>query len=144
MDHCSCGSYHWLHIRCGGASLQLLTRANTSPGSVNIMRYGAGPNGVMRTLGQYMLGSGATFGYAVPFLHGRFFIDKYKILHVHWKHHPHRYNITTSHRSIRSFTKKTNHHAPPAIPATTECLDVVDIQGRKKKRKVAMHLAPRR
>ena len=32
-------------------------------GSVNIMRYGAGPNGVMRSLGQYMLGSGATFGY---------------------------------------------------------------------------------
>jgi len=32
-------------------------------GSVNIMRYGAGPNGVMRTLGQYMLGSGATFGF---------------------------------------------------------------------------------
>ncbi|KAG0650228.1 mgr2 [Hyphodiscus hymeniophilus] len=31
--------------------------------SVNIMRYGAGPNGVMRTLGQYMLGSGATFGF---------------------------------------------------------------------------------
>ena len=34
-----------------------------SAGSVNIMRFGAGPNGVMRTLGQYMLGSGATFGY---------------------------------------------------------------------------------
>ena len=34
-------------------------------GSVNIMRYGAGPNGVMRSLGQYMLGSGATFGYAI-------------------------------------------------------------------------------
>ncbi|KAH8655142.1 reactive mitochondrial oxygen species modulator 1-domain-containing protein [Tricladium varicosporioides] len=32
-------------------------------GSVNIMRYGAGPNGVMRSLGQYMLGSGATFGF---------------------------------------------------------------------------------
>ncbi|KXH27785.1 hypothetical protein CNYM01_06689 [Colletotrichum nymphaeae SA-01] len=32
-------------------------------GSVNIMRYGAGPNGIMRTLGQYMLGSGATFGF---------------------------------------------------------------------------------
>ncbi|PBP26009.1 hypothetical protein BUE80_DR003112 [Diplocarpon rosae] len=32
-------------------------------GSTNIMRYGAGPNGVMRTLGQYMIGSGATFGF---------------------------------------------------------------------------------
>jgi len=30
-------------------------------GSVTILRSGAGPNGVMRTLGQYMLGSGTTF-----------------------------------------------------------------------------------
>jgi len=32
-------------------------------GGFNIMRYGAGPNGPLRTLGQYMLGSGATFGF---------------------------------------------------------------------------------
>ncbi|KAL8839593.1 MAG: hypothetical protein Q9170_001697 [Blastenia crenularia] len=32
-------------------------------GGFNIMRYGGGPNGPMRTLGQYMLGSGATFGF---------------------------------------------------------------------------------
>jgi hypothetical protein len=51
---------------CWVGNEPLLTRAK---GSVNIMRYGAGPNGVMRTLGQYMLGSGATFGYvAIVFL----------------------------------------------------------------------------
>lgn len=33
-----------------------------SAGTVTIFQYGAGPNGVMRTLGKYMLGSGATFG----------------------------------------------------------------------------------
>lgn len=32
-------------------------------GGFNIMRYGAGPQGPLRTLGQYMLGSGATFGF---------------------------------------------------------------------------------
>ncbi|KAL2223163.1 reactive mitochondrial oxygen species modulator 1-domain-containing protein [Thermoascus aurantiacus ATCC 26904] len=32
-------------------------------GTVSIFQYGAGPNGVMRTLGKYMLGSGATFGF---------------------------------------------------------------------------------
>jgi hypothetical protein len=29
------------------------------------MRYGAGTNGPLRTLGQYMLGSGATFGLVI-------------------------------------------------------------------------------
>ncbi|KAF4587341.1 mitochondrial genome maintenance protein Mgr2 [Ophiocordyceps camponoti-floridani] len=32
-------------------------------GTVNIFRYGAGSQGVMRTLGQYMGASGATFGF---------------------------------------------------------------------------------
>ncbi|SPN99985.1 related to mitochondrial genome maintenance protein Mgr2 [Cephalotrichum gorgonifer] len=32
-------------------------------GTTTIFRYGAGPNGIMRTLGQYMAGSGATFGF---------------------------------------------------------------------------------
>jgi hypothetical protein len=32
-------------------------------GTLNIFRYGAGTNGIMRTLGQYMAGSGATFGF---------------------------------------------------------------------------------
>ena len=31
-------------------------------GGVNIVRFGAGPTGLMRTLAQYMLGSAATFG----------------------------------------------------------------------------------
>ncbi|KAJ5903048.1 hypothetical protein N7504_005431 [Penicillium tannophilum] len=31
-------------------------------GAVVILQHGAGPNGVMRTLGKYMVGSGATFG----------------------------------------------------------------------------------
>ncbi|ROV88113.1 hypothetical protein VSDG_09372 [Cytospora chrysosperma] len=32
-------------------------------GTVSIFRYGAGPNGIMRTLGQFMGASGATFGF---------------------------------------------------------------------------------
>ncbi|KAK3697155.1 subunit of TIM23 translocase complex [Vermiconidia calcicola] len=31
-------------------------------GATNIVRFGPGPNGMLRTLGQYMVGSAATFG----------------------------------------------------------------------------------
>lgn len=60
----SCRRHHRVHFRY---AIELPSRfhvSNALEGSVNIMRYGAGPNGVMRSLGQYMLGSGATFGYA--------------------------------------------------------------------------------
>ena len=52
-------------------------------GGFNIMRYGAGTTGPMRLLGQYMLGSGATFGYVSHFLLCRrhILIDG-KIFHV--------------------------------------------------------------
>ncbi|OCK77979.1 mitochondrial genome maintenance protein-like protein Mgr2 [Lepidopterella palustris CBS 459.81] len=32
-------------------------------GATNIVRFGPGPNGMLRTLGQYMVGSAATFGF---------------------------------------------------------------------------------
>ncbi|KAG0128475.1 reactive mitochondrial oxygen species modulator 1-domain-containing protein [Tuber indicum] len=32
-------------------------------GGYNLMKHGAGPNGFLRSLGQYMLGSAATFGF---------------------------------------------------------------------------------
>ncbi|TQS31633.1 hypothetical protein Golomagni_08076, partial [Golovinomyces magnicellulatus] len=38
-----------------------MSLANEHAGTVNIFRYGAGSQGIMRTLGQYMAGSGATF-----------------------------------------------------------------------------------
>ncbi|ETS74184.1 hypothetical protein PFICI_14050 [Pestalotiopsis fici W106-1] len=50
------------HTRPSPPKTQSLTKGFYT-GTVNIFRYGAGPNGIMRTLGQYMAGSGATFGF---------------------------------------------------------------------------------
>lgn len=41
--------------------------ADTLIGTVNIFRYGAGSQGIMRTLGQYMGASGATFGFVYAY-----------------------------------------------------------------------------
>ena len=53
---------HRLHIRYPQTSPQPLRTFAYIAGATNIIRFGPGPNGMMRTLGQYMMGSAATFG----------------------------------------------------------------------------------
>lgn len=61
----SCRWYHGFHYRLVAIHGSPYGVSNThgNIGTVTIFQYGAGPNGVMRTLGKFMLGSGATFGY---------------------------------------------------------------------------------
>lgn len=65
--------------------------ADTLIGTVNIFRYGAGSQGIMRTLGQYMGASGATFGfvcaYSLPNL-DVMLTEASQVLHGSWQRHP--------------------------------------------------------
>lgn len=104
-------------------TLTLLNRrsepANTVKGSVNIMRYGAGPNGVMRTLGQFMLGSGATFGWDITCISTQMdteLIVCLQILHVNRKRYSDRHDIPRSSWSICPRTAAAHGDAPPTIP----------------------------
>lgn len=62
----SCGSDHglpiWYIFQQHDLAGRIESKLRQEKGGFNIMRYGAGPSGPMRTLGQYMLGSGVTFG----------------------------------------------------------------------------------
>jgi len=65
-------------------------------GSVNIMKYGAGPNGVMRTLGNYMVGSGATFGCVFECTLRSLQTDEAQIFHVYRLHDQDRRSVPAS------------------------------------------------
>nr|POE90049.1 protein mgr2 [Quercus suber] len=76
-------------------------------GATNIIRYGPGPNGMLRTLGQYMLGSAATFGSEMgktcqPATET--LADSSQLLHVH--RHDHKNRQLRHHR--RSISKSTS------------------------------------
>lgn len=111
---CSCWRHHRLHLRY---TIQVPVPTSTAwmliipPGTVSIFRYGAGPNGIMRTLGQFMGASGATFGYEP-----RCFLKPIstngtcaQLLHVRRQRHPIRLlpNCSTS---LRECKTSTDHH----------------------------------
>lgn len=78
----SCGSHHWLHIRCAYCPF-IKESVLTMLGFTNIVRFGPGPNGMLRTLGQYMAGSAATFGYIWPLKYASNTDRTSQLLHGH-------------------------------------------------------------
>ena len=91
----------------------------------SIFRYGAGPNGIMRTIGQYMAASGATFGYdldtTIPTLsrHGQLTYNDGQILYGHWQRYQNRLITDRSRIVDASEPPKTIHHGGTArVPPT--------------------------
>lgn len=93
------------------------SRYSLIEGTVTIFQYGAGPNGVMRTLGKFMLGSGATFGYATLYnsiLRRDFLLMTLLVIeqsvYVHRQRHPYR---RTSQRCLAPSSRAPYDASPP-------------------------------
>jgi hypothetical protein len=62
----SCGRHNGVHLWFDADALRSAkTYSDHVLGTVTIFQYGAGQAGVMRTLGKYIIGSGATFRHAL-------------------------------------------------------------------------------
>jgi hypothetical protein len=89
---------------------------------------------MMRTLGQYMVGSAATFGYVQRVRrHSKFsFLTILQLLHVHWHDHPHR-ELAHPYRSFRQGSgepRRPSHHEEEE--GTDDAADPGSVDGNMK------------
>jgi hypothetical protein len=106
-------------------------------GFTNIVRFGPGPNGMLRTLGQYMAGSAATFGYVGS--HDRAVSADWTPQLLHGHRHDHSYRQLAHRR-----TSLRQHQQPPynlvaTVPEHEDCpgreeLDVESVEATEKER----------